>query len=59
MLALRTELESYRDQLEGVPFDVPCGEMDTPRSLDHNKQKFILQLVEDLNPLVPQMSLFL
>jgi hypothetical protein len=47
VLALRTELESYRDQLEGVPFDVPCGEMGTPRSLDRNKQKFILQLVED------------
>jgi len=42
VLALRAELEAYRDQMEGVPFDIPCGEMGTPRSLDRNTQKFIL-----------------
>ena len=43
---------NHTDQMEGAIFDVPCGEMSTPRSLDHAKQKFILQLVEDLNPLL-------
>ena len=56
VLALRAELESYREQLEGVPFDVPCGYGGTPRSLDHHEQKPILQLVEEINPTVTPCS---
>jgi hypothetical protein len=54
--ALRAELEEYCAQLEGVPFDVPCGYGGTPRSLDHHEQKTILQLVEELNPTVTPCS---
>jgi hypothetical protein len=47
---LRSELEHYRDQLEGVPFDIAND--DLPESLDRCTRKYPAQLVEDINPLV-------
>ena len=49
--ALRTELESYREQLEAVPFDIPSGEVGVPHSLDRTARKYILELLDDFNPL--------
>jgi len=50
VMALRAELESYRDQLAGAPFDIPC-DGSGPRSIEYSRQKSIVRLVEDLNPL--------
>src|SRR5438093_10909233 len=52
---LRAELESYREQMEGVPFDIPSGDCDTPKCLDFGDRKHTLQLVEELNPFVSGM----
>ena len=49
---LRDELESYRDQLDGAPFDIASGDMSSPTSLDGGDRKHIVELVEELNPLV-------
>lgn len=51
VLALRHELESYGAQLEGAPFDIPCGDYETPMSLDRER-KYIVNLVEQFNPIV-------
>jgi hypothetical protein len=52
---LRDQLESYRDQLEAVPFDIPCGDMSTPKCLDSNYQRHTLDLVDDLDTRVKAM----
>ncbi len=51
---LRDELESYRAQLEGAPFDIPCGDYETPRSLEHER-KYTVTLVEEFNPIVGKL----
>ena len=43
----RAELELYRDQLEGVPFDIPSGDFCTPNSLDNFERHYIVYLVEE------------
>ena len=49
--ALRAELEFYREQIEGVPFDIACGDFCSPTSLEYERQ-YTVALVEDFNPLV-------
>ena len=46
------ELDSYREQLEAVPFDIPSGDACIPTCLDGASRKYIVELVEDLNPLI-------
>lgn len=48
--ALRTELESYRAQIEALPFDIPVDDM--PDCLDETPRKWLVDLVEDLAPVV-------
>jgi hypothetical protein len=50
--SLRAELEYYREQMEGVRFDIPSGDAQSPRCLVHGRRKEHAQLVEDLNPFV-------
>jgi hypothetical protein len=50
---LRDELESYRAQLEAVPFDLPNDEI--PCVLDHNRRKYTVNLVEEFNPIVEKL----
>src|SRR5205823_3453572 len=52
---LRAELESFRNQIEAVPFDIPSGEACEPSCLDGFHRKWTHQLVEDLNPSVMGM----
>jgi len=52
---LRTELESYRDQIEAVPFDIASGDMNPPGCLDGAERQFALGLVENLNPVVDRL----
>ena len=47
--ALRSELETYREQLDAAPFDILAD--DEPRSLQQ-KRKYLIDLVEALNPRV-------
>lgn len=49
---LRDELEAYGEQLEGVPFDIASGDMCTPNSLDSSSRKYLIELVEELDPRV-------
>jgi hypothetical protein len=48
---LRAELERYREQLEGVPFDIADGESGE-ESLDRYERKYPAQLAEEINPLI-------
>jgi hypothetical protein len=45
---LREDLEEYRAQTEGVPFDILC--CDVPRSVDYTNRKEVVELVEVVNP---------
>lgn len=48
--ALRIELESYRDQIDAVPFDILAD--DIPRCLDRSKREEAVNVMEQLNPLI-------
>lgn len=50
--ALRAELESNRDQVEAVPFDIPSGEACEPACLDGISRKHTVELVAALNPTI-------
>jgi hypothetical protein len=50
--ALREELESYCQQLDGAPFGITSGDMSPPISLDGGERKYTLELVEELNPII-------
>jgi|GEM_PF-3922376 len=48
---LRVELEAYREQLEAVPYDMPCN--DAPYCLDRKtERKYHVELAESLNPVI-------
>ena len=55
VLALRDELERYRAQLEGAPFDIASGNMSSPVSLEGGDRQHTLALALDLNPIVDEM----
>jgi len=48
--ALRTELEEYKSQIEGVPFDILADAI--PRCLDNTRREDLNDLVTGLNPLI-------
>jgi hypothetical protein len=39
-VSLCDELEAYRDQMEGVPFDIPSGDYEAPPCLGNSRRKF-------------------
>ena len=47
---MRVELESYLAQLEAVPYDLPAD--DIPTCLDWSERKYIVNLIEELNPVM-------
>jgi hypothetical protein len=55
VLGLRDELERYREQLDAVPFGIPCGDASTPPSLDGGDRKYTIYLAMDINPLVDEL----
>jgi hypothetical protein len=52
VLALRDELERYREQLDAAPFDIACGDSTAPASLGVGERKYTVYLAMDLNPIV-------
>ena len=48
--SLRIELESYRDQIDAVPFDILADSIPAP--LDHSERKWAVNVMEDFNPLI-------
>ncbi len=48
--ALRRELEAYQRAFEGAPFDLAGDYM--PGSMDFTPAKFLIELAEELNPVV-------
>jgi hypothetical protein len=55
VLALRDKLESYRQQLEGVPFGMASGDANPPLSLDGGEREYAIYLAMDLNPIVYEL----
>lgn len=51
--SLRTELQSYRDQIDAVPFDILADSI--PRCLDHSKRKWAINVMEEFNPLIKRL----